>query len=345
MVIGIIGAGLAGLTAGRLLAKAGHEVTILEKSRGFGGRMSTRYAGKNLEIKLDHGITHFSATSPEFQEFTAELLEKNLIRLWGKNFPLYNGESVLDADPNPNTKAVFTATQGMNSIGKYLSRWVDVKNEAKVGGLTFIGNNTTKKRPWMINLSSRDTFEADAVIIATPAPQAYGIIQTTVDETNTLKIIREIDEVHYRPAYSLMVGYEKEDIPEWNGIKCQGRVIEFISNEASKREGNQPCSFVVQSNESFARNHRHSDENIVMKKMIDELSEIVGGWASTPDWQQIHFWKFSRPKKVLNVPYMELEFQEAPLALVGDYFEDNTLDGAYRSGYKLAKSWIANYKS
>ena len=32
MIIGIIGAGIAGLTAGRYLAKQGHEITILEKS-------------------------------------------------------------------------------------------------------------------------------------------------------------------------------------------------------------------------------------------------------------------------------------------------------------------------
>ena len=40
--IAIIGAGIAGVTAARTLLQAGHRVTLIEKSRGVGGRMSTR---------------------------------------------------------------------------------------------------------------------------------------------------------------------------------------------------------------------------------------------------------------------------------------------------------------
>jgi predicted NAD/FAD-dependent oxidoreductase len=40
--IAIIGAGIAGITAARTLANAGHKVQVFEKSRGAGGRMSTR---------------------------------------------------------------------------------------------------------------------------------------------------------------------------------------------------------------------------------------------------------------------------------------------------------------
>lgn len=343
MVIGIIGAGLAGLTAGRLLAKAGHEVTILEKSSGFGGRMATRYAGKNLETKLDHGISWFRAESPEFQEFTAELLEKKLVRLWGNDFSFYDGENLIDRNPNPGASAGYTATDGMNTIGRYLSRWVDVKTETKVGGLTYFGKNRTRKRTWMINLSSRDTFEADAVIIATPAPQAYGFLSTTVDETNTLKMIRVIDDIDYKPCYSLMIGYGDEEIPGWQGIVCQNSKLDFISNESSKREGQQECSIVLNASESFTRKHRNSEPDTVFKEMLEEFSKIAGGWVVSPEWHQLHFWNYSRAKSFLKEPYLDHEDPEAPLALIGDYFEGNTLDHAYRSGYRLAKDWIEKY--
>ena len=48
--IAIIGVGMAGVTCARTLRQAGHNVTLFEKSRGLGGRMSTRASGNNVRI-------------------------------------------------------------------------------------------------------------------------------------------------------------------------------------------------------------------------------------------------------------------------------------------------------
>jgi renalase len=343
MVIGIIGAGISGLTAGRLLAKAGHEVTILEKSRGYGGRMATRYAGSKNQAKLDHGLSWFTAHSPEFMSFTAELLEKKLVRVWGERFPFFDGEKIQLENPIAPSGPIYTSVNGMNTIGKYLARWVDVKTESKVGGFTHIGANRRKKRSWMINMSASNTFEADAIIIATPAPQAYGLLNTTIDEIETLKIVREIDEVHYDPSLSLMLGYGKQDIPSWQGIMCKNSSISFISNEASKRDGDQETTLVVHTTPGFTRAHRNSDEEQVRSELLGELSRIAGGWTAAPEWHQLHFWRYSRPQRALNKPFLELESLESPLAVVGDYFDGFDLDAAYLSGYKLAKHWIDKF--
>ncbi|MEX2464186.1 MAG: FAD-dependent oxidoreductase, partial [Balneolaceae bacterium] len=315
MVIGIIGAGISGLTAGRLLAGAGHEVTIFEKSGGYGGRMATRYAGDNLQSKLDHGVSMFSAESPEFLDFMNELLEKGIVQTWGKSISVYNGENLIHSNPNPSDKPLYTSTDGMNAIGKYLSRWVDVKLNKQVGGLTYFGKNRTKKRPWIINFTSSETFNADAVIIALPARQAYGILSSTIDEINTLKIVRHIDEIHYRPAYSLMTGYGDTETPEWEGIICKKSVLDYISNESAKRKNDQETSFVLHGSESFSLKYQNSDEEIVIREMLTEFAEIAGGWASVPEWKQLHFWKYSRPRTFLNQPYFELDDQDAKLAL------------------------------
>ncbi|QFU08117.1 Dehydrosqualene desaturase [Rhodobacteraceae bacterium THAF1] len=50
--IAIIGAGMAGLTAAHVLARAGRTVTVFEKSRGTGGRLATRREDAGA---FDHG--------------------------------------------------------------------------------------------------------------------------------------------------------------------------------------------------------------------------------------------------------------------------------------------------
>ena len=60
MRVAIVGAGLAGLMAGRTLAEAGHEVVLLDKGRSPGGRLATRRIG---EATLDHGAQFFTVRS------------------------------------------------------------------------------------------------------------------------------------------------------------------------------------------------------------------------------------------------------------------------------------------
>ena len=65
--IAIIGAGLSGLTAADSL-KDYAEITIFEKARSVGGRMSNRRAEPYF---FDHGAQYFSAKTDEFKAFIA----------------------------------------------------------------------------------------------------------------------------------------------------------------------------------------------------------------------------------------------------------------------------------
>ena len=59
----VIGAGMAGITAARTLLKAGHRVTIFEKSHGAGGRMASRNTPYG---SFDHGTQYFTVRNPDF---------------------------------------------------------------------------------------------------------------------------------------------------------------------------------------------------------------------------------------------------------------------------------------
>ena len=65
MKIAVIGAGMAGLTVARNLQSFA-EVTVFDKSKGTGGRLSSRSFAEGW---IDHGAPYFSADSQDFLDF------------------------------------------------------------------------------------------------------------------------------------------------------------------------------------------------------------------------------------------------------------------------------------
>lgn len=339
MVIGIIGASISGLIAAKRLADAGHNVTIIEKNRSLGGRLATTTLD---DIELDYGIPHFGADTKTFQIFINDLKEQDEVSKWANEFSLYDGTEFHKVDPNVDPQPRYIGTGGNQSLAEKLSRWVDIKSEEKAGGLTYIGPDRSKKRSWMINLTDISVFECDAVILATPAVEAYGIIQTAQNRTATRRIIRHIDEVRYSGCISLAVTFD-HDIPGWKGINCEKSAIRWIGNESSKREGAKQAGLVIQSSGDFYRKHEQTSDKRAQQLLLEEAAEIVGRWVLEPKSAFMHRWKYFEAENPIDEYFMELEMDEAPLALIGDYLGGSSLESAFVSGYNLAEYWIKKY--
>lgn len=343
MVIGIIGGSLAGLVAGSKLARAGHEVTVIERAGRVGGRMAT-FENERGSL-FDYGHAFFPVMSPEFGAFVNDMQEDGLVTPWSEKFGYYDGTQLHEMNPNRFQKNYFAAPGGMQQVAHRLSRWVDLKLEEQAGGLTHIGANRTKKRAWMINLTDISVFECDAVILANPAPEAYGILQTAQDETPARRIIRHIDEIRYRSDYTLMASYEGIESPEWFGVECDDPVLDLVINESGKRDVRGRTDLVIRSDARFARKLQDASEEEIVTKILERTGAVIDHEFSKPDWNSLRYWKYSRAINPLDESFMELEMEEAPLALVGDYLGGNTVESAYLSGKRLADYWIEKYEA
>src|SRR5690554_2165755 len=110
MKIGIIGAGIAGLAAGKELALAGHEVTVIEKSRKLGGRLATDYSGGEGEMILDYGLSWLTAQSSEFRGLLAELLEEKIVKVWGDKVWQYDESQLKQVGPHEDGQVKYVAS-------------------------------------------------------------------------------------------------------------------------------------------------------------------------------------------------------------------------------------------
>lgn len=339
MVIGIIGASLSGLVAGEKLARAGHDVTVIEKSRVLGGRLATKVTGKGF---FDYGLPFLTAEGAMFRAYLNDLMNRDILFKWAEGFPLHDGSQLHEINPNRPKNEYYACHGGLNSLPQKLKRWVDVKSEEKAGGLTHIGADRSRKRAWMINLTDISVFECDAVILATPAPEAYGVLQTAQDETPARRIIRYIDEVQYQPRYVLMASYDHES-PSWKGVECEGDTLSWIGNESSKQKADGPARLVIHSSADFVRKYYGGDDQALSRRLLDRAADICADWLGNPRETALHFWKYYRPVNPLEDYFMEMEMEEAPLALVGDYFNGNSAEAAYVSGISLADYWIEKY--
>ena len=340
MKIGIIGGSLAGLVAGDKLAKAGHDVMIIEKNRSLGGRLATQTFEGGF---FDDGFPYLSADGDAFKSFIDDFIEKQILFPWADDIPHHDGAHPHKLNRDRREVEYYASANGLNSIANYLKRWVDIKFKEQAGGLTYIGPDRGKKRSWMVNLTDISVYECDAVIIATPATQAYGLLQTAQDETAVLRLIRVIDEVHYKPRFVLMASCDIET-PSWKGITCSNSDLSWLGNETSKSEKQQRTNIAIHSSARFAHKHVESNKSHVKRLLLERAAEVADeSQIQDADPTFLHHWKYYQATKTIDKDYMELEMEDAPLALIGDYFKGNTADAAYNSAIKLANHWIEKY--
>lgn len=343
MDIGVIGAGLSGLVAAKMLSEGGHSVRVYERQQSVGGRLASMKVGENNDILVDHREPCFAAHDPKFKKFVDELSEKGLLKVWDDHFPFFNGEEMETRYPAREDTDYYYAPAGMDQIGKYMSRWVDVASNERVGGFTFIGRDRHIKKPWMLNLTSADVYEVDAVIVATPAPQAYGLINSAQDETDVKKLITELEYIEYNSCFSIILTYKGAKQPDWKAIECTSAEVDWIINESSKRDTGDDLVVVIHSSHNYYTSHHGQKPQDTIKQLLNAAAKITGDWITKPDWTHIHNWKYRQPINPLAKPFLEIDRIDGTLALIGDYYNGKTIEAAYLSGCALAERWLERF--
>src|SRR5215213_7778337 len=114
----IVGAGISGLLVANALKLEGWTVTVLDKSRGVGGRMAARRLGEGT---FDHGAQFFTVRGNRFADLVNGWLGAGAAAEWSRGFADAEGE------PNEDGHPRYRGAAGMTSIPEYLARDLDVR--------------------------------------------------------------------------------------------------------------------------------------------------------------------------------------------------------------------------
>ncbi|BAU66056.1 FAD dependent oxidoreductase [Stanieria sp. NIES-3757] len=322
--IAIIGAGLAGLTCAQHLQQQRYQVIVLDKSRGVGGRVATRRINKTC---VDHGVPFLEIQGKQTEELIQQLTQAKILQLWdGK---IYQLDSQNNLQPIPPIKR-YIVPEGINTIAKYLARDLEIKKQFQVTAIKPIENI------WQILTESNEQIKAKAIVMAIPAPQALPILESQV----STKLINQLRQGQFYPCITVMAGYDSQylsDLPSWQGVRINNQTdLIWIALDSSKRDTATQPVFVLHSTAEFAQKYLDAtDLQTAGKQLLQQAASLLLPWLDSPQWLQVHRWRYSIPSHSLFLPCLSTT-QPLPLVCCGDWCIGNGVEDALISGLASA---------
>jgi predicted NAD/FAD-dependent oxidoreductase len=307
ITVAIVGAGLAGLACADALVAAGHRVTLFDKARGPGGRMSTRRVATVLgEASFDHGAQFFTARTPEFQALVTQWAALGLAARW----------------PEAGAEA-WVGAPAMNAPIKHMADGHEVHWSTQVSGLV------RDAAGWRLLGDAAPHGAFDAVAIAVPAEQAA----TLLAPWNTAMAEQAAATVS-EPCWTVMVVLA-EPLPTPTKTLRDYGAIGWAACNSSKPGRMGPESWVVQANPAWSRQHIEADAAWVTQTLLADLAEALHIAIPAPVHAASHRWRYARSgaqgAALLYSP-------EERLGVCGDWLIGPRVECAWRSGSLLGQA-------
>jgi len=312
----IIGAGIAGLMAAQTLQQKGVKPTLLEKSRGVGGRMSTR---RHNGAVFDHGAQCFTARSEVFKDIAQRWVQEGVARKW-----FDPKESERDEAGHPRYRGV----PSMTAPAKTLARDLDVRRGERIVKLEREGTG------WKVLSAGNTTYTGDKLLITSPVPQACELIDASglgLPEPD-MEWLRSIE---YRKTLTVMAILDgPSGLPEEGFIRLAERepVRLIVDNQIKGISREKPC-LTVHSGPEFAERYFEEDEEVWWPLL---LNPVFPNLQAKIVETLCHRWRHANPVTSQNDSYYLNE--ELGLALAGDGFGGPRVEGALYSGILVAEA-------
>lgn len=309
----IIGAGMAGAIAAHTLHNAGLEVTVLEKSRGAGGRMAT----KRMEgTRADHGAQYFSAKSSKFQSQVSDWAHKGIIKAWKRD----SGDKY----------DRFFAVDGMSTLPKLLLNEISIRPELRVSNWAKENEKFTIYAPKKLDL------ESNFLICTAPSPQAQEMLLASNSDDNCIK---ELKQIAYDPCIAFLLKCGKSGLLEGNGsLKLLDSVFSWAMSNDFKGFASIP-SYTLHSSHEFAKEYIDASIDEIRAIFLKNLPKEFRGIEI--EEAIVHKWRYSISTQRNSKLFVK---SSDGVYFGGDGFGigNGNVEGAYLSGLAMAEDLLQN---
>ena len=337
--IAIVGAGLAAIACARTLVQAGHKVTLFEKSRGVGGRMSTRNSPFGT---FDHGAQYFTVRDARFA--LALQTAPGICRPWSANtVQVLDSHGRVAAAGLPGREQHWVPKPGMNALVKHWAQPLIAGGMLELETrVTSIERDALNKKQWQLHTAgAADGTHVysgfDAVVLAIPGPQAAVLLQT---QPQCAKLAQKALTSTVAPCWTLMLAFPQAVQPglttlgpQWNAARSTHHRIAWLTRESSKPGRGAIERWTVQASAAWSQEHLQDDAARVTGKLIKAFAEVTGIRAE-PAHAEVHRWLYAKTEKPLGTSHL----WDAKLAIgvCGDWCLGHRVEDAFVSGLEMA---------
>jgi len=318
--IAVIGAGMAGLSCAQVIAQSGHKVQIFEKSRGVGGRMSTRVFEN---WTCDHGAQYFTAKSAAFAQQIQSWLAAGVAEPWAARLTSLNADGW---QPIRESIDRFVGTPSMTAPAKHLARSLDIHFSTTIDQLE------RRADGWFLHCKETGAIKQsfDTIVLAIPSPQADVLVQP-----HSAALQQFCQHALMMPVWALMV-YAPQRLPiEFDAAFINEGIYSWIARSSSKPQRQSQESWVAHATVNWSSTHEYFAKEDIAPLMVREF-ELLTGYR--PTVFQTHRWRFARLAHPNPSGY---QFDKnLRLGLSGDWTTSEKVEGAWLSGQELGQQIV-----
>ena len=312
--VAIIGAGISGMTCAARLQSAGFEVSVFEKSRGAGGRITTRRRDRE---RFDHGAQFFTARTPQFLAMVTEWAAQGIVAPWLGRFGDWRDQSFFEGVSRHER---WVGTPRMSSLGRHLAKDLSVHLQTKVVEIV------RRVDVWCLKVESGDSFTGfDVVLLCCPGPQAVALLPK---ESGLISVARRLE---YSPCWVAMLSYSDPLSVPFDGLRLDHPVLSWAARDSSKPGRTPGERWVLHASPSWSAAHLEQSPDYVSQHLVGEWSMIVPGH---PTDVSTHRWRYSLAMETEGA--LAHYDSVSGLGLCGDAFVGPRIEDAWRSGTALA---------
>jgi renalase len=308
--IGIVGAGMAGLSCATSLVEAGHDVVLFDKGRGPGGRMSTRRLKTNLgEIGFDHGAQYLTARDPDFVAQIERWAKSGNVARWA-----------------PAGDDAWVGTPGMDAPVRDLAARLDVRWQRRIETLTQAAQG------WILRSGGVDAAPFDAAIIAVPAEQVVTLVAAhRPDWAEQARATRS------DPCWTIMAAYSERLPINSDRLTDMGIVASAVRNSAKPGRGDAEA-WVLQATGRWSAEHIENDPEAIERAVLQDFAAATEQDLPLPIATSVHRWPYAKSGKLGHDALWD---GSRRLGLCGDWLLGGRVEAAWLSGRRLAQAIIA----